>query len=397
MATVPPNSGQQPATVERFVTPDLARGLMLALIAVVNIMIYLHDRPFGLRQYVLPDNVLDQVVTVIVMATADSRAYPLFAALFGYGIVQMISRRQSRGIARSQINRLLRRRNLGLILFGAIHAGLAFSGEILGWYGLLGLIMLPLLRLSDRALLRLALIWLVVASTIQGLIFADSTVRTQRSYFWSYAIPDPLEAAGWRIVEWVMTPFGLLAVVSAMLIGAVAARHQILEHPEQHRLLLRRTALAGIPVGLIVGATMGLVAAGVWAPGAPTTTVLSCLHVLTGVMAGLGYAALIALIAIRLTARGKERNPIVVALQATGKRSLSCYLAQSVAFAILLPAATLGWGAWLGPASASLLALLVWAATVLGSWALGDRRGPAEALLQRLVTGRSTPLTSPRE
>ncbi len=360
---------------------------MLAMIALANVMIYLHGRPYGLRQQVLTDSGLDRAVGAGVGLFVDARAYPLFAALFGYGIVQMIRSRQARGVAEDEIRRIVRRRSVGLILFGGVHALLAFSGDILGWYGLIGLALVRLLRLRDRALLRLAIIWLAVAAVIQGAIFADPTPSMQRSYFWSYAIPDPLEAAGWRIVEWVTGPFGLLAVVSAMLVGVWAGRHRILEQPQQHRRLLVRTAVIGLSIGILGGAGSTLVGAGLWSPPVAVAAALAWLHVVSGVFCGLGYAALLALLAARLTATGRDRHWSVRALQATGQKSLSCYLAQSIVFATLLAASTLGWGAHLGPAGAAALALLTWAGTVAAAAATAGRMGPAETLLKKFVRG----------
>ena len=82
---------------------------------------------------------------------------------------------------------------------------------------------------------------------------------------------------------------------------------------------------------------------------------------------------------------------IVEALRATGERSLSCYLAQSVVFVALLPAWTLGLGGTLGTAEATALGLLTWLLTVFGADALArrGRRGPAETLLRRLTYGRA--------
>ena len=364
---------------------------MLAMIALANVMIYLHGRPYGLRQHILTGNVLDQVVSAGIGVFVDARGYPMFAALFGYGIVQMIRSRQARGVAEEEIRRTLRRRSVGLILFGGVHAVLAFSGDILGWYGLIGLAMVRLLRLRDRTLLRLAAIWLVVSAVVQGAIFADPTPSMQRSYFWSYAIPDPVEATGWRVVEWVMGPFGLLAVVSAMLVGVWAGRHRILEQPQQHRRLLVRTAVIGIATGILGGAGSALVGAGLWTPTLPVAAGLAWLHVVTGVCGGLGYAALLALIAARLRATGRDRHWSVRALQATGQKSLSAYLAQSIVFATLLAASTLGWGAHLGPAGAAGLALLTWMGTVAVSAATAGRTGPAEAVLKKFVRGRRLP------
>ena len=384
--TTPPDTARQPR--QRFLAPDLTRGVMLAIIALANVLIYLHDRPYGLRQHVLTGNAFDEVVSAGIGLFVDARGYPLFAALFGYGIVQMIRSRRDRGVAEEEIRRTVRRRSVGLILFGAVHALLAFSGDILGWYGLIGLVLGRVLRLPDRTLLRLAAIWLVVAAIVQGALFADPTPSMQRSYFWSYAIADPLEATGWRLVEWVMAPFGLLAVVSAMLVGVWAGRHRILEHPERHRVLLVRTAVVGITVGVLGGIGSMLVGAGLWSPPFAVAAALAWLHVVSGVFCGLGYAALLALVAARLTASGRDQHWGVRALQAAGQKSLSCYLAQSIVFATLLAASTVGWGARLGPAAAAALALLTWAGTVAAAAATAGRPGPAEALLQRFVRGR---------
>ena len=77
-------------------------------------------------------------------------------------------------------------------------------------------------------------------------------------------------------------------------------------------------------------------------------------------------------------------------MTAVGARSLTCYLLQSVAFAPLLSAWGLGWGGRLGTAQAALLAVAVWAATVVVALALhrAGRRGPFEVLLRRLAYGR---------
>ncbi|MGC5628532.1 DUF418 domain-containing protein [Georgenia sp. Z1344] len=375
----------------RALAPDLARGLMLALIAVANVAIYLHDRPYGLRQHIVEDGVLDRAVTLVVALAVDARAYPLFAALFGYGLVRIADRQRDRGLGEDDVRRLLRRRSLWLVAFGAGHALLGFSGDILGWYGLLGLVLAGVLQISDRALLRAAVVWLVVASAIQGLVYADGAVTTQRGHMWSFAIGDPIEALVWRPVEWLMGPVGLLTVGAPMLVGVWAGRRRILERPEAHLSLLRRTAGVGITVGLLGGVGTAMATARVWTPGDIALVGWSWLHILTGVLAGLGYAAAVTLLARRL---GRDRDGgagrrVIDALRATGERSLSCYLAQSVIFVALLPAWTLGLGGDLGTAAASGLALLAWLLTVLGADALArrGRRGPAEAVLRRLTYG----------
>ena len=69
---------------------------------------------------------------------------------------------------------------------------------------------------------------------------------------------------------------------------------------------------------------------------------------------------------------------------------MSCYLGQSVVFATLLPAWTLGLGARLTVTQAALLAVGVWLALLLVAAvsARAGYRGPAEVLLRRLTYGR---------
>ncbi|WGX96399.1 DUF418 domain-containing protein [Nocardioides sp. L-11A] len=367
------------AVAARAAAPDLARGLALALIALANVMIYLHARAYGPRQHIVEENPLDLGVTALLVTWVDSRAYPLFAALFGYGMVRIADRVRSAGDERGAAS-ALRRRSWWLIGFGAVHAALAFSGDVLGWYGLIGVVLASRTRLRGSALLWLAAAWLLVASAVQGAVYADPTVTDQRSFLWSFAIEDPGAALGWRLLEWLMTPFGLLSVVSAVLVGMWAAHRRVLERPCEYLILLRVTAFVGISAGVLGGIPMAVVTIQLWKPSSLVVGALSWLHILTGVLAGLGYLA-----AITLLARRWRDGRIARALRATGERSLSAYLAQTVVFGALLPAHTLGLGAVLGTTQAAALALLTWLATVVGAAMLAGsgRRGPAEALLRR--------------
>lgn len=371
---------QRPGT-GRVLAPDLGRGLMLALIAVANVMIYLVGRPYGYRQHIIEDGLLDHVTSAVVVTLVDGRIYPLFAFFFGYGLVQM----QRRGGA-SAGRGALRRRSVLLLLLGAVHGVLLFPGDILGWYGVVGLLLVPLLARPDRSLLRIAGLWLLPAAVVTGLVQGTATGPTrQRSFFWSFEIDDPAPAMAWRAVEWVSTPFGLLPVVTAALVGAVAARHRVLEDPTPHLRLLRRTATTGLALAVVGGLPSGLVVGGwIEAPGVVTSTALAILHALTGVAGGLGMAALVGLLARRPSVRTSRA---VAAVAATGRRSLSAYLGQSVVFVPLLTLPLGGLGAHLGSFSAAVLALAVWVLTVLASAALegAGRRGPAEWLMRRLL------------
>ncbi|MGH8877983.1 MAG: DUF418 domain-containing protein, partial [Stackebrandtia sp.] len=273
-----------------------------------------------------------------------------------------------------------------LIAFGAVHAVVLFSGDILGLYGLMGLILTAMLKVRDKTLITVGVAWLGVALLVQGIVYSDPGPNSTRGFFWSFTVDDPLIAAGLRGAEWLMTPFGLFSVFSAALAGMWAARHGILDDPVRHRTLLRRTAIIGVGFGLAGGVPVALVVAEVWIP---TTFVvqygISALHVITGVACGLGYAAAIGLLAARA-----RRGRLLTAISACGQRSLSCYLLQSLVFVALFAPYTLGLGGRLGSAATAGVALAVWLAGVVFADLLRRRgsRGPAEVLLRSLTYHR---------
>ncbi len=369
---------------ERALAPDLARGLMLALIALANSVVYLYARPYGVRQHIVGDGLVDRIVSVVTVTTVDGRAYPMFAALFAYGVVQIMQRQRAAGASLADAKRLLRRRSWWLVAFGFAHALLLFPGDILGLYGVAGFILVALTGVSDRKLLIAAGCWLFVVALVQGAAYM-APPSGERSFFWSFETADPWRAMALRPFEWLMTPAGVLGVGSAVLVGTWAARRGVLADPAAHRTLLVRTAVAGLTTAVVGGLPAGLAVGHFWAPD--TTLALwgiSALHAVTGVAGGLGYAALIGLLAIR------ARGPVVTALAATGQRSLSCYLFQSVVFVALLAPWTLGLGATISTGVVALLALGTWLVSV----ALADLlrragwRGPAEIVLRRLTYRR---------
>ena len=125
----------------RAVAPDVARGVMLLLIALANVHLYLYDRPVGVRLYPADPAGADRAVTLVQMTLVDGRAYPLFGLLFGYGIGQLTARRPDA----AEVVGLVRRRGFALLAIGVAHVTLAWSGDIVAAYGLLAVLMARML------------------------------------------------------------------------------------------------------------------------------------------------------------------------------------------------------------------------------------------------------------
>ncbi|MFD6987772.1 DUF418 domain-containing protein [Streptomyces sp. NPDC059943] len=406
--TAAPRGAVRPS--ERALAPDLARGLMLLFIVLSNTAFHLWASRYGPSGW-QPVNGgrLDRAVQFTMITALDLRVYPLFAFLFGYGMTQLFLRQKAAGTAERDVVRILRRRSLLLIVIGLLHAGLLMAGDIVGYYGLLSLALGWLfLRRGDRALKW----WMWIGATLMAISAAQPVVTVllqgdlgavgdagAEPGAEAYAAGEEswLAAAGTRVVTGAFVTF---AAAPASLIGGAyvvfllgfwAARRRILEEPGQHLRLLRRTALIGVPVGWLGGLPAALAHVGaIDVPGDAQSEsgVLTALREITGGAAGLGYVAAVALFAHWWTRRPDRRGARAVdAVSAVGKRSLSCYLTHSLIFAPLLAAWGLGLGEHLTSATMALVAVGVWLVTVAGAYALerAGRRGPAEALLRRLM------------
>jgi uncharacterized membrane protein YeiB len=376
------------AVSARSLAPDLARGAMLLLIALANACLYQYGKSaLGEGLWLRGNPVADQVLLLIETIFVRDRAYPMYALLFGYGIVQMLHRHTRKGVDEIAVCRLVRRRGSWMVLIGFCHALLLFCGDIIGAYGLIAVLGAEVLfRARDRTLLITSALWVVPIALFRGFEHRLSPLHETAA-----ATPDMLHAAMIRVAQWVQGSLigSVFMLVPAVLLGVWAARRRILDDPERHQHFLRRAAVLGIGVAAIGGLPWALVRATWWRPSSETVSLLAGgAHTFSGYAGGVGYAAIAGLIAIRVQARDR-RGPMVSALAACGQRSMTCYLLQSVVFVAVLAAYGGGLGNRFGLVEIALVASVTWALTVLLADAMSRHgyRGPAEVLLRRLTYG----------
>ena len=398
---------------QRFPAPDVARGFMLLFIALANIPFWV-----ATTRSSAPSDSVDTVWLWVRTLLVDARSYPLFAMLFGFGLATMVNRRIASGTqsylqsllgveagreptaqeeawAREQATvdarRLVRRRGLWMVLFGAVHAVL-FSGDIIGTYGLAAVIFAGWLtrKHRKRAMAVSAVVTLATISTMhtmsthiaaQGLSAAavmkqgaGESATTLLSYVFG-------SVTSWAGISVATVPFSM--VVPAMFLGARLADTDIIAHPERHRRLLTGVGLGGLGIGAAGG-----IGYGIWATGGTLASWAAPLHEVTGLVGACGWLALLALYAGgprpdgRLTGLRKLASNV-------GRRSMTAYLSQTFLFATIflaLPALT-GMELHLGEAWAAGIAVAVWLATV-GLCAVlerGGHAGPFETLLRTAV------------
>ncbi|WP_315584753.1 DUF418 domain-containing protein [Actinomyces viscosus] len=407
----------------RFPAPDVARGLMLLFIALANI-------PFWVvtTRSSAPGDAADTAWLWVRTLLVDHRAYPLFALLFGFGLATMINRRIASGTearldtlpgvdagreptpqevtwAREQATidarRLVRRRGLWMILFGAAHAAL-FSGDIIGTYGLVAVVFAGWLARKHwkRATVVSAVLTALVITTMynMGRFMAAQGLSAAAAQTEATGSSSPLSQVVASVTSWggntVATAL-LSMVVPAMFLGARLADTDLITHPERHRRLLVAVGL----IGLGIGATGG-VGYAIWSTGGHLAAWAAPLHEVTGLAGACGWLALLALYAGGPTSDGRLTG-LRWLLASVGRRSMTAYLAQTFLFAtifLVVPALT-GISLRLGEARVAGIALAVWVVTV-GLCAVmehGGHAGPFETLLRTAVarSERSRRLPAP--
>jgi len=366
---------------ERALAPDLTRGFMLLFIALANAANFAFAGQPGLDG---TPHGFQRVVNFLMTTLVDSRAYPVFAVMFGYGLVQLTRRHRAAGVDE---RRILLRRNAALIVFGFAHATLLYFGDFLGAYGIVGIVAtLLLLRRGDR--FHRVVLWLWGLQTVYAVVLAVVAVTTAHAGHATIVnSPNPslaassyLESLADRLAEWPVHTATVLPFLVIVWLGIWAARRRLLEEPGRHLTLLRRTAVVALGISIVGSLPYALVAAGVLHLDAGTVDAMYRVHAVTGEYGGPGYVALFALIAYRLAGNTERVAPIV----ALGQRSLSGYLFQSVCWVLLFSP----WALHLeGTRAAAVAAIAVWVLSLGIAQRMSERgyRGPAETLLRRIT------------
>ncbi len=370
----------------RALAPDLARGFMLLFIALAHAHAYL-DRPPMLAGYPLENATIDKISAWLTVTFVDSRAIPMFALLLGYGVAHIVRRQGD--LPPKDLRRLLWRRAAAFIVIGFLHCILLAGNDILTAYGGMLLIgaCIAMVYWPDRYILLFAVVFLgplALPAVSHRMISTDPPPLILLP-------PDVVTAVTERtFASIVLTIAGPVIIGSAFSIGLLTGRHSILEHPERYVKLLRVTAVVGIGAAVLGAQPIALVVTGVVeAPRWAIFQWFGPLDTLTGIMGGFGYAAVVGLVALQLKGR---RVAAVDAISATGRRSMTCYIAQSVVWMIVYTPFLLNMSTKFTVSTAMLLGFGTWLLTVaMADWMRRTgRRGPFEILLRRVTYRPST-------
>jgi len=309
---------------------------------------------------------------------AESKFYPLFSFLFGYGMAIQIHNAQARG---TRFLPLYLWRLTILLLIGAYHS-YWWSGDILATYALLGFVLLLFRRCNDMTLWSVALLCLFATSGVLALVQAgwlpaDWTESLRRSF-------EQMGEDDRRAYR------QALRVLSMFLIGLLAGRrHWLTDGIDNHTRVDRIAATCWI-AGLAGNACF------VWMRHGLDSQVLSWAWIrAVSTLAWSGPVLAAAYVASLVQLMRLERwRTMLSPLSSVGRAALSNYLLQTAICQTLLSAPLLGRFGPVHPPMGLLLTVAIFAFQVATSrwWLRRYRFGPMEWLWRSLTYGQLQPM-----
>lgn len=398
-----PASLQSLAIAERITVMDILRGAALFGILLMNIEAFAGPLDLSFTGVDPHWHGLDYLADGLVYVLVQGKFFLLFSLLFGAGFAVMAQRAQDAGRGFTPI---YLRRSITLLIIGACHALLVWSGDILLVYALLSFLLLgtrrwPVAMLPAMGILvygfavALSLLFalLVWAAERNGspldsgssMRAAQEVIQAQRL---AYGHGSWVQATLQRSADLRHMLGGLLItgpeVFGMFLIGGWFARSGALADPPRFARLYARLRWIALPVGLLL-----MLASALWhpymAPGEFT------------VRTGLSYAmAAVAslLMAVGYLAWIVHARHALGWLAAPGRMALTHYLLQSLLCTWLFFGYGLGAFEQLPRAWQLLFAVAMFALQVVIShvWLARFRQGPMEWLWRASTYLRLPPM-----
>jgi uncharacterized protein len=391
---------------ERIEVLDTIRGFALLGIFIMNMPAFNTSLFLGFDEAMWPhwwDRGTETVRDVIFSGKFNS----MFSMLFAIGFTIQLGRLQAREPQRA--TRIYLRRLFWLFVFGVVHACVFWAGDVLHMYALLGLLLLALRRVPDRAIVVLIVLCLLYP-TILGLIRMATTkpediqliiavtqqaISADNAAFGHGTFLDTARRSTQAMITFYEYPMrlgmfaGYVQFFTTVLLGLLLGRHRFFQNVAAHLPLIRRIQWWALGIGLACGTgfvvwrsvSVNPMEPSVWRILAMTGYVLGRVSIM------IFYVATI----VRAVCNERWRQrlaPITLA----GRMPLTNYLLQTLIGITLFYHWGLGLWGKVGPGLDLVLAVAIFflIQVPLTRWWLSRYpRGPMEHLWRVLTYGRS--------
>lgn len=390
----------------RLVLLDALRGFALFGVLLVNLKsLSLYSLLPKAERAALPSAGFDRVADLATAMLVDGTAITLFSILFGVGFAMQMQRAAGRpGHVQRYVRRLL-----VLLAIGLVHAWLLWWGDILRYYAILGLALLPFARVSPRLLAAAGVVVVValplalqpvVPSLLPTQIGSAESAARALAAFGSERWGEMLEGnfardLRMRIAVWILPAY----VFGRLLVGVALGSSGVLRDPANHLRFWRRSCGATLLIAAAIAALLflhdhrELSTTLPWLEGATGKLAFRMLRNLAPLNLALFYLSAFVLLFQRPAWRAR-----LALLAPLGRMALTSYLAQTVVAIALFYGVGLGIGPRFGMVGVCVATLAIFPLQVAASawWLRRYRFGPVEWLWRSLTYGRMQPMRRDR-
>jgi uncharacterized protein len=360
---------------------DVLRGIALFGVLIVNLVtefrVSIFEQFLGAGSAQAgPDRLVERIVAV----GFASKAFCLFALLFGVGLAMQFDRLRQSGSP----HYWLFRRLAVLLCLGLIHLLFIWNGDILTEYAIAGLVVLPLLSLRSMPLLVGALSLLTLHAVGPILLYSIQwpDAATLRDHVASanqiYSTGSLAEIWRFSLHELpLLLPLHISVfprTLALFLLGAFFWRVGILKRPQDFK------------DDLIVAAIIGIAAGAAMTAADASRAVLASL---APIVLALGYGAAVMALTQR-SVTGRLLSPFAP----IGRMAFTNYLMQSVIFAFIFFGYGFGQFGRMGATMSVVIGISVYIVQLLLSawWLRRHHFGPIEWLWRTLMYGVAQPM-----
>lgn len=390
---------------DREIFMDVLRGFAILgiFIANLNSFTWYNESAQATGPFLLPAQ--DHTMAFLHHMFIEGKFYSIFSLLFGWGIALQFKRAENKGINAAPT---VKRRLYIMLLLGALHL-LIWPGDIVFFYALLGFILLPLRKLSNKALLitgsiLILLPILLYAAKSQwqwlnapaGFMYETGALLDKKLLNSELTTNEGIaaylkDASWWEILKADISGFffryGYLFFVSRVpkvlgvfLIGYALGRSDFYKNIAQHKktvyIIIATGLIIGLPANYYLASYMSYYDADYWTfkRNGLYQTIAYALGV---VPLALAYTGLFML--SFQTAAGKK---ILSILAPVGKMAFSNYIFQTLVGNFVFLGAGLGYMQKVGPVYYTLFGLAVFILQIILStvWLRYFNYGPVEWL-----------------
>lgn len=373
---------------KRFYVVDALRGF-----AIISIMLLHNIEHFDF--YYVPENIpewmasIDTIIWDTMFFLFGGKSYAMFALLFGLTFYIQMHNQEKRG---EDFRPRFAWRMFLLLIFGIINSAF-FQGDILSIYAILGILLIPVARLSDKALLIIALILFLQPYEMIRLFIAiqNPEMRISDPASWAYfgkmseyaagdslfaTIKGNLTNGKVAVFLWNWENGRYFHILALFISGLLAGRRKLFAWNDQTKQFWTKaliiSAVAFIPLFAIKTSTGTLI---------DSDAIRRSFSIIETSWTNISFM-IVLLSGFVLLFHSKLMHKVLNVFTPIGKMSLSNYVFQSIVGATIYYGFGLGLYKHANTTPAFLIGLVLVVITWLlcSWWAAIHKRGPLEAI-----------------